>query len=80
MILEKKGYLQHMQEGKRYVYYPTLSSEKVGGAVLRRIVSVYFHNSVLQAVASLIESESNRLNSIELEELITLIEKNRREE
>jgi BlaI family transcriptional regulator, penicillinase repressor len=78
-ILENKGYLQHRQEGKRYVYSPTVAAQQAGCEALKRAVSTYFRNSAEQAIAALIESERDSLGEKELLELKALIEKARGE-
>jgi BlaI family transcriptional regulator, penicillinase repressor len=78
-ILETKGYLQHQQEGKRYIYLPTVDAEKAGSEALKSAVSTYFRNSARHAIAALIESEKDALDDAELQELKALIETVRKE-
>ena len=55
--LEDKGLLRHEEEGPRYVYLPTASTQEVRGSALRHVVRTFFDGSVSTAVAALLESK-----------------------
>ena len=56
--LERKGYLRHAREGKKYLYSATDSKNLVNRAELRRFVSAYFAGSFGRLVTSLLKRES----------------------
>src|SRR5947208_9632122 len=51
-ILEDKGLVTHRAEGRRYVYAPCTSTEKEGRSALRRVLRVFFGDSLEQALAA----------------------------
>jgi predicted transcriptional regulator len=72
--LEEKGHLQRKKLGKKFLYVPTVSTEKARRSVLKRMVSTFFNGSAAQAAASLIEMDVNKLSSDDLDRLSALIE------
>jgi len=72
--LEEKGHLQRKKLGKKFLYVPTVSTEKARRSVLKRMVSTFFNGSAVQAAASLIEMDVKKLNSDDLDRLSALIE------
>src|SRR6266581_5478299 len=44
-ILERKGHLQHHEEGTRFVYSPSLSRQRAGESILSHIVRTFFDGS-----------------------------------
>jgi predicted transcriptional regulator len=78
-ILEDKGHIKHRREGLRYVYLPRASRKVARRSALRRVVSTFFHGSVPQAVAALLESSDARLSDTELRALQEIIEQARKE-
>jgi len=74
-ILEDKGHVRHVAEDLRYVYLPTENPEKARRSALSHLVSTFFHGSVEQAVAALLDTGSRKLQPEELDRLSKLIEK-----
>jgi predicted transcriptional regulator len=79
-ILENKGFLRHEQVGLRYVYHPKISHKKAMRSAVRQLVETYFDNSVEEAMTALIEYDSSGLSDEELDRLIDIIEKRKRED
>jgi len=77
-ILEKKGHLKHRQEGRRYVYSPTLPHTKATQKAMRNLLQTFFRGSPSKAVLSLLDMSSARLSKTELEEIAEWIEKERK--
>ena len=77
-ILEDRGYLQHRQEGQRYVYSATIPRADAQSSALQRVVATFFDNSVSETVAALL-SMSEDLSKEEAEQLSKLIEKAKKE-
>ena len=78
-ILEEKGHLKHHRDGARYVYSPRASVETARRSALDRLVSTFFHGSVSQTVAALLETGDTKLSDTELTRLQQLIHKARKE-
>ncbi len=78
-ILEEKGYLRHQQEGPRYVFLPTLARDKARRSALKQMVQTFFDGSAEQAVAALLDMSQPRLSQADLDRLVRLIGKARKE-
>src|SRR5215470_583188 len=63
-ILEKKGYVQHMKDGRAHVYRPLVGKQEATRSEVRHLLSRFFNNSHELLVLNLLED-----NSIEAEEL-----------
>jgi predicted transcriptional regulator len=78
-ILEEKGHLEHREEGRRYVYLPTVPRGRAQRSALERVLNTFFAGSASQAVAALLDMEADRLTEEELAELASLVERARAE-
>ena len=56
--LEKKGYLQHTQEGLKYVYSATVSPSTAKRNALRQYAQTFFGGSLAQMVTALVRQGS----------------------
>jgi predicted transcriptional regulator len=74
-ILENKGFLKHIQNGLKYIYYPKIPHKKAMRSAVRQLVETYFDNSVEEAMTALIEYDSGELSDEDLDRLIDIIEK-----
>jgi predicted transcriptional regulator len=72
-LLEEKGYLEHVQDGLRYVYKPTLARQQARVAALKHMVRTFFGGSTTDAVASLLELPDSRLSPDDIARLKRLI-------
>ena len=77
--LEGKGHLKHVQEGPRYVFLPTVPRERARKSALRQLVKTFFDGSAEEAMAALLDLESTRLQSDDLDRLARLIDEARKE-
>lgn len=77
--LEEKGHLTHEQDGPRYLYRPTIDTERVRESALERVVRTFFQGSPGKTVAALLDRSSTELTDRELDELAELIERMRQE-
>ena len=73
-ILEDKGHLAHREDGRRYVYLPTVPRDRARESALERVLDTFFAGSPTRAVAALLDMESERLTDDDLEELAALVE------
>lgn len=78
-ILEEKGYVEHRQDGPRYVYRPTHSPEEARNSALNYLVQAFFNGSAEHAVAALLDHKKGELSGDELERLGTLIDRAKKE-
>jgi len=72
-VLEEKGHLRHRQDGPRYVFSPTVPRDRARKGALQRVLGTFFAGSVTDAVAALLDLESDRLDEAELERLAALV-------
>lgn len=78
-ILEEKGHVRHQQDGPRYVYLPTVPREHAKRSALRHMVHTFFEGSASQAIATLLDEQSETLTDRELDRLADMIARARRE-
>ncbi len=56
-VLERKGYLKHIKDGRAYVYTPLVGQKEATRSEVRRLVSRFFKNSHQQFVLNLLEDQ-----------------------
>ena len=56
-ILEQKGYVEHRQEGRAFVYRPCIAEEEAGRSEVRHVLSRFFGDSREQLLLSLLGDE-----------------------
>jgi BlaI family transcriptional regulator, penicillinase repressor len=78
-VLERKGYVKHVEEGLRYVYLPTQRTAEVRRSALERVVRTFFDGSAKQAAAAFLDPEAFSISKAELNELAAMIDKARKE-
>ena len=78
-ILEGKGFLKHIQDGIRYIYYPKIPHKKAMRSAIRQLMETYFDNSVEETMTALIEYNSSSLSDEDLSRLIDIMKKKKRE-
>ena len=74
-VLERKGYVRHVEEGLRYVYEPTVAREAASRFSLQRYATTFFDGSSKEAVAALLDPSAFQLSEKELSELARMIER-----
>ena len=57
-ILEKKGYVRHVKEGRAFVYMPTVGQHEATRFEIRHLVSRFFRNSHELLVMNILEDKS----------------------
>ena len=69
-ILERKGYVQHVKDGRAHVYEPVVGREEASRSAVRHLVKRFFGNSHELLVLNMIEDgsidrdELNRLRDL----------------
>jgi len=56
-ILEQKGYVEHRQEGRAFVYWPCVAEHEAGRTEVRHVLSRFFGNSRERLLLSLLGDE-----------------------
>ena len=70
-ILERKGYLRHVQKGKSYLYHPVTPRRKARQEAIGHLISTYFENSLEKAVTAMVKLHGKDLSA----EVIARLEK-----
>jgi len=78
-ILEEKGHVTHVEDGRRYVFEPVASKAVERKSALRHVVNTFFDGSVAEAVQALVDSAGGTLSKDQLAELEKKIAAARRE-
>jgi BlaI family penicillinase repressor len=78
-ILERKGYLTHSREGKRYLYAPSTPRRKAIPGAIRNLLGTYFDNSLEKAVTAMLELHGKELSDEEIDRLAQAILKEKEE-
>jgi BlaI family transcriptional regulator, penicillinase repressor len=56
-VLERKGYLKHLKDGRAHVYSPLVGQKEATRSEIRHLVGRFFKNSHEQLVLNLLEYE-----------------------
>jgi predicted transcriptional regulator len=75
-ILEKKGHVKHRQEGRRYIYTPTVPHETASRSAIRNVLHTFFRGSPSRAILALLGM--SRLSREELDVIAKWIEEERK--
>jgi BlaI family transcriptional regulator, penicillinase repressor len=71
-ILEKKGYVQHLKDGRAHVYQPLVGRKEATRSEVRNLVGRFFKNSHELLVLNLLEDKS--IDAEELKRLRDLLQ------
>jgi BlaI family transcriptional regulator, penicillinase repressor len=74
-VLEEKGHVRHVEEGRRFVYMPAVARSAARKVALRHVVETFFDGSVERVVAALLGGEATRLSDDELQRIQSLVDK-----
>jgi BlaI family transcriptional regulator, penicillinase repressor len=72
-ILEDKGHLTHVKQGKEFIYKPVRPRGQMARSALRRVLSTFFSGSIEQAVAMHLADPGAQLSAAELARLKQLV-------
>jgi BlaI family transcriptional regulator, penicillinase repressor len=75
-ILEKKGYVRHVKDGRAHVYAPVLDRKEVTRSEIRHLVSRFFFDSDEMLVLNILEDRG--LDQDEIDRLKQLLEGSKR--
>lgn len=71
-ILEKKGYVRHVKDGRAHVYTPLVQRQEATRSEIRRLVNRFFGNSHELLVLNILEDQG--LDAIEVKRLRKMLE------
>ena len=74
-VLEKKGYVKHVEDGRAHVYEPRVDQNSVKCSEIRHLVGRLFKDSHAQLVLSILEDQT--LDTQELNRLRQLLERSK---
>ena len=77
--LEQKGRVTHEEDGRAYIYRPTLRRDAARKSALTHVLKTFFDNSAEQAVAALLELKGPKLSGAELERVSRMVESAKKE-
>src|SRR5947209_7869265 len=72
-ILEKKGYVEHVKDGRAHVYVPLVERKEATRSEIRHLIQRFFGNSHELLVLNILEDDS--IDAAELKRLRQLIDK-----
>jgi predicted transcriptional regulator len=75
-ILEKKGHIEHKQDGRRYVYYPKVPHEAASRSAMGNVMNTFFRGSPSRAILALLGMQ--RLSKEELDVIAQWVEEERK--
>jgi predicted transcriptional regulator len=78
-VLERKGYVRHVEEKLRYVYEPTVARETARRSALQRLIQTFFDGSAKEAAAALLDPAAFHLTEEELKDLGRLVDRAKKE-
>ena len=64
-ILESKGFVDHQQQGKGYIYFPLISKSEYSHRSLERLVEGYFQGSYKSLVSFFMKKQDLSLQELE---------------
>jgi predicted transcriptional regulator len=77
--LEDKGHVVHEEQGRAYVYKPTIGREQARKTALKHLLKTFFGGSTEQAMAALLDLSGQKMGRDELDRLGDLVERAKRE-
>ena len=77
-IMEKKGYVQHLKDGRAHIYQPLIGKQEATRSEVRHLLSRFFNDSHELLVLNLLEDKS--LDGEELQRLREVLQDDSRQE
>ena len=78
-ILERKGYVKHRREKRRYLYAPVVAPDTATRSAMRHLLKTFFGGSPSRAILTLLDMAAARLSKEELSEISQWIDKAKEE-
>jgi len=77
--LEEKGRVTHVEDGRAYIYQPTIRKDAARQGALSHLLKTFFDGSTEKAVAALLDLKGTRLSQAELDRVAVLVEQAKQE-
>lgn len=77
--LEEKGRVTHVEDGRAYIYQPTIRKDAARQSALSHLLKTFFNGSTENAVAALLDLKGPRLSQDELDRVADLVEQAKKE-
>ncbi len=77
LILEEKGHLRHLVEGKQHVYLPTQPRQSAARSAMRQVLTTFFGGDLETAVTTLLSEAETELSDEQAARLSAMIAGNR---
>ena len=78
-VLEQKGHVIHEEDGRAYIYRPTVGRDTARRSALTHLLKTFFDGSTEQAVAALLDLSGRQLTEGELSRLAERIKRAKQE-
>jgi BlaI family penicillinase repressor len=78
-VLEEKGHVKHEVDGVKYVFSPTVPRDKAKRSAVKHLLDTFFNDSPEQVVAALLDVSATRMTREELDRMLQMIEKAKKE-
>lgn len=78
-VLEEKGYLKHERDKGRFIYSPVIPLKSARNSALDQVLDTFFKGAEASAVVSILKKSEAKLTEEEIEAILELIEKSRKE-
>jgi len=79
-IMEEKGHVTHIEEGKRFLFSPTEPAQSAAKSALKGVLKNFFGGSLEAAVKTFLTDREADLSAEELARLATMIDEARNED
>lgn len=80
LILEEKGHLRHLVEGKQHVYLPTQPRQSAARSAMRQVLTTFFGGDLETAVTTLLSEAETELSDEQAARLSAMIAGSRRDQ
>ena len=77
--LEEKGRVTHVEDGRAYIYQPTIRKDTARQGALTHLLKTFFDGSTEKAVAALLDLKGPRLSQAELDRVSVLVDQAKKE-
>ena len=77
--LEEKGRVTHVEDGRAYIYQPTIRKDAARQSALSHLLKTFFDGSTENAVAALLDLKGPRLSQAELDRVSVLVDQAKKE-
>jgi predicted transcriptional regulator len=78
-VLESKGHVRHEEQGLRYVYEPVVPRHAARRSALKHLIDTFFDGSNEKVVAALLGGEGSKVSDEELDRILDLVKRARKE-